>query len=122
MNQLVRAWFKTPKGRELINRRRNLGHAPINERFEGCDEHHLRYSKSNKSQDNNLTLYVPRKLHQSIAHNGNTGKNMRKVNMLLLEWYFENTSAENRNPKAVKLYLNYCMLPEPQWSPEICEI
>jgi hypothetical protein len=40
---------------------------------------------------------------------------MREINMLLLKWYLDNTPEEERNPKAVKLYLNYCMLPEPMW-------
>lgn len=93
-----------------------LGYEPINKWFKGSDCHHLRYSKTYKEQDNSLVIYTPRKLHRSIWHNGNTGQGMKAINMLLLEWYFENTPDEERNPKAVKLYWNYCTLPEPEWS------
>lgn len=113
-------WLKTPNGKESRTRtrskRRNLGHAPINKWFKGSEAHHLRYSKNIEEQDNDITLYVPRKLHQSIHHNGNTGKNMKEINIACLEWYIENTPEEERNPKAVNMYVNYCMLPEPEWT------
>lgn len=98
--------------------RRGLGHNPLNKRFKGCEEHHLRYSNSQEDKDNDMTIYVPKDLHQSIKHNGNTGKNMREINILLLEWYLSETPADERNKKAVDLYLKYCMLPEPVWKSE----
>jgi hypothetical protein len=113
-------FFITPKGKQTISRqnakRRCLGHEPLNEWFKGSEAHHLRYSKTTDTQDNNVTLYAPRKLHRSIIHNGNTGKNMKTINVLLLEWYLNNVSVEERNKKAVDLYLKYCMLPEPIWT------
>jgi hypothetical protein len=114
-------YIKTPSGKvSKLNsgnkRRRQLGHEPINKWFDGCEGHHLRYSKNIDNQDNNLMIYVPRELHKSIWHNGSTGQGMREINMLLLEWYLENTPREERNPKAFKLYWNYCMLPEPTWA------
>jgi len=98
--------------------RRGLGHEPLNTHFKGADEHHLRYSNSQEDKDNDMTIYVPRDLHHSIYHNGNTGQGMRQINILLLEWYFANTPVENRNKKAVDLYLKYCMLPDPCWGNE----
>jgi len=98
--------------------RKGLGHNPLNTRFDGCEEHHLRYSNSQEDKDNDMTIYVPRYLHQSIKHNGNTGKNMREINIVCLEWYFANTPEESRNKKAIDLYLKYCMLPEPVWESE----
>jgi hypothetical protein len=114
-------WRKTSlKGREIrrreLSKRRNLGHKPINEYFKGADAHHLRYSNNHEEQDNDITIYVPNKLHRSIQHNGNTGQNMKEINVLLLEWYLNSTPTEERNPKAVKLYWNYCTLPEPTWA------
>lgn len=114
-----RKYRKTPKGKACDCRcafkRRNLGHEPINLWFKGSEAHHLRYSKTIEKQDNNITLYVPRKLHRSIPHNGNTGQGMRDINIACLEWYFEVTPEEEQNPKALKLYNNYLTLPEPKW-------
>jgi hypothetical protein len=117
-----RKYRDTEKGRiqTLKDRdaRRGLGHNPLNKRFKGCEEHHLRYSNSQEDKDNDMTIFVPSDLHQSIRHNGNTGKGMREINILLLEWYLNNTPEESRNKKAVDLYLKYCMLPEPTWMSE----
>lgn len=115
----TKEYFQTPIGKEINHRnkakRRNLGHEPINAWFKGSEAHHLRYSKTIEEQDNNITLYVPRKLHRSIHHNGNTGQGMREINIACLNWYFENTPEEEQNPKATKLYNNYKTLPEPDW-------
>lgn len=116
----TRIYRRSPKGKETRRReqskRRKLGHEPINSWYKGSECHHLRYSKNTDEQDNDITLYVPRKLHRSIPHNGNTGKNMKQINVACLEWYLSTTPDEERNPKAVKLYWNYCTLPEPKWS------
>ena len=113
-------WRRTTlKGKEQRirdnSKRRKLGHKPINIYFKGSEAHHLRYSNNHEEQDNDMTIYVPRELHRSTPHNGNTGKGMREINILLLEWYLSNTPVESRNKKAVDLYLKYCMLPEPVW-------
>lgn len=120
--RMHKVWLATISGKKHLRKynhqRRGLGHNPLNEFFEGSDEHHLRYSNSQEDKDNDMTIYVPRELHRSIPHNGNTGKNMREINIACLEWYFSNTHVESRNKKAVDLYLKYCMLPEPQWGSE----
>lgn len=120
VSEYQKVYYKTPTGKitkhKSESKRRNLGHLPINSWFEGCEGHHLRYSKNPDEQDNDITLYIPRKLHRSIHHNGNTGKNMKEINVAALEWYFETTPEEERNPKAVRLYWNYCTFPEPKWS------
>lgn len=117
-----RKYRDTEKGRNQTlkdrDARRGLGHNPLNARFKGAEEHHLRYSNSSEDKDNDMTIYVPKDLHHSIPHNGNTGKGMREINILLLEWYFSNTPVESRNKKAVDLYLKYCMMPEPVWISE----
>lgn len=113
-------WRQTPTGQESMrkshSRDRSLGHKPINNWFKGAECHHLRYSKNQNEQDNDVTLYVPAKLHRSIKHNGNTGYNMKQINIACLEWYIENTQIEDQNPKALKLYDNYKTLPEPDWN------
>lgn len=114
-----RKYNQTLKGKITAHRhkakRRNLGHKPINMWFKGSEAHHLRYSRNIKEQDNDITLYVPRKLHKSIYHNGHTGQGMKEINIACLKWYFKNTPKEEQNPKATKLYNNYLTLPEPQW-------
>jgi len=116
------AYRHTPAGnanmRKHNHARRGLGHNPLNVVFKDSEEHHLRYSNSAEDKDNDMTIYVPKELHKSIRHNGNTGKNMREINIACLEWYFANTPAESRNKKALDLYLKYCMLPEPTWKSE----
>lgn len=120
----VQEWKKQNPGRrkEQLRRQRNarrgLGHNPLNMHFKGADEHHLRYSNSQEDKDNDMTIYAPRELHRSIPHNGNTGKGMREINCLILEWYLNNTPPEEQNKKAVDLYLKYCMLPSPTWISE----
>lgn len=71
----------------------------------------------NKNDD--ITIYAPKELHRSIPHNGNTGRGMKEINCLILEWYLNNTLAEEQNKKAVDLYLKYCMMPEPVWTSEL---
>jgi hypothetical protein len=123
--EIHRKFRQTSKGQisshKSKSKRRNLGHSPINSWFKGSEAHHLRYSKTSEEQDNDITLYVPGKLHRSIPHNGVTGKGKRDINIACLEWYIANTPIEERNPKATKLYLNYCMLPEPEWNPTTCQ-
>lgn len=119
VNETHKNWLRAnpEKAREISIKkscqRRQLGHEPINNWFKGSEAHHLRYSNSHDEQDNNITIYVPRKLHRSIAHNGNTGKNIREINIRLLKWYLSRTPIENQNKKAVDLYLKYCQLLEP---------
>jgi hypothetical protein len=121
MRALERACYqvysKTQKGKDSIKRknskRRQLGHKPINSWFEKSDCHHLRYNQN--YQDNDITIYAPQKLHRSIHHNGRTGENMKAINVLLLQWYINSTPVEKQNSEAIKLYNNYCTLPEPKW-------
>lgn len=118
--EYMREYIKTPEGQLVGKRhyakRRNLGWSPINKWFAGSDGHHLRYTNDINSQDNDIGLYAPRELHQSISHNGNTGKNMAEINKLLLEWYLNTTPVEERNNQAVQLYWDYCTKPEPVWN------
>lgn len=117
--EYYKQWRQTPSGKEAssrhLSKRRLLGHKPINSWFKGSELHHLRYSKTIKEQDNDITMYVPRKVHRSIFHNGNTGYNMKQINIKCLEWYLETTPKEEQHPKAERLYNNYRTLPEPEW-------
>jgi len=112
-------WRQTPIGQVYSKKRnairRKLGNDPINKWFRGSELHHLRYSKTIQEQDNYITMYVPRKLHRSIHHNGITGRNMKQINLACLVWYFNTTPEKEQNPEAEKLYNNYLTLPEPVW-------
>ena len=59
--------------RKHAAKRRTFGFTPLNSWFPGCDGHHI-----NKSD----VIYLPRKLHRSIAHNQWTGKGMAAMNAL----------------------------------------
>ena len=112
---------QTSAGREACKkkqskRKRELGHEPINAYFPGSDAHHLKYTNDPDIENNNVTLYVPSDLHRSVAHNGKTGKNMKAINMVCLEWYIKETSKSECSSEAIQLYKNYCTLPEPEWS------
>lgn len=119
LKEYITNWRKTPNGQDSArkhhSKRRLLGHEPINYWFKGSEAHHLRYSKTIKERDNDITLYVPTNLHKSISHNGNTGHNMKQINVACLKWYLETTPKEEQNPKAERLYNNYIMFPEPEW-------
>jgi hypothetical protein len=85
LNAKMRAYFKTPKGKEVIkkvmNRRhRNLGFEPLNKPFEGAEAHHI---------DNNQVLYIPKSLHRSIKHCLENGKNMQEINTLAVQWWIK---------------------------------
>jgi hypothetical protein len=70
-------------------KRRLLGFHPINEYFPGSHYHHLRYD-ANGNKDNDIGIYLPAELHNSVCHNGYTGKNMDLINKLAIAWYLEN--------------------------------
>ena len=58
------------------NKRRGLGHFPLNEWFEGSEGHHI---------SQNFVIYMPSELHRSLSHCLETGKNMEQMNKLAIE-------------------------------------
>ncbi len=123
VNELRRARRKDPAQREKTQeadakhafKRRGLGFRPINKNFKGAVKHHLRYTNDPKYKDNDIVIHIPKELHVSIPHNGNTGKGMAEINTRALEWYFNNTPAESRDKQAIKLYWTYLTHPAPVW-------
>lgn len=110
--EYARGWNKTPYGREYAimkngKRRNMLGYNPINSRFNDSNYHHLRYTSDNGEVDNDIGIFIPEKLHKSIKHNGETGKNMSFINEAALEWYINNTDPDKINPTAVCIYKNF---------------
>jgi hypothetical protein len=87
--------------------RRELGHNPLNAPFIGADYHHLRHKKETGSLDNDIGLYIPKAVHESVRHNGNTGKNMAAINLVALKWYITNTPLKEQSPIAIDLYKHY---------------
>jgi hypothetical protein len=58
-------------------KRRDLGFIPLNDYFEGAEGHHI---------SQNFVIYIPQEIHQSIAHNIWSGRNMDAINKLAMEW------------------------------------
>ena len=58
-------------------RKRNLGFNPLNEYFKGSASHHINW---------NDIIYMPIKIHQSIFHCLETGRNMEKINKLAMAY------------------------------------
>ena len=88
--EIVKAWKKTWREAHLeqaresskkskSKRKRNLGFIPLNVPFEGSNAHHI---------DKDYIVYIPSELHESIHHSVLTGKNMKEINKLALD-YFE---------------------------------
>lgn len=88
-NLRQREYMQTYAGKMATARhefkRRVLGFDPINQKFEGSEFHHLHINGCKK-----LGLFIPASLHQSIKHNGNTGKNMAEINAMAIEWFVSN--------------------------------
>jgi hypothetical protein len=67
--------------RELMARhnekRSKWGHYPLNEYFDGADEHHI---------DFECVVWIPHELHESIRHCVWTGRNMELINDKAFEW------------------------------------
>ena len=61
-------------------RRRTLGFIPMNQVFDGATPHHI---------DKERVIYIPKKLHRSIAHSIWTGKNMGKINAEAFNFLFK---------------------------------
>lgn len=85
------AYSKTEAGitrnrKSQARRRRQLGFNPLNEYFEGSEFHHLMCDLNGNPHDG-IGIYIPAKLHQSVRHNGVTGKGMDEINKLAIEWY-----------------------------------
>lgn len=67
-------------GKKKKAKRRTLGFVSLNVSFAGCDAHHV---------DKEHVVHIPKELHQSIAHNVFTGKNMAEINAKACAWLTE---------------------------------
>ena len=63
--------------RSNSKRKRNLGYVPLNTYFDGSHAHHI---------DKDYIIYIPSELHKSISHSVLTGKNMKEINKLVLDY------------------------------------
>jgi hypothetical protein len=73
--------------KRIRNRRhRDLGFVPLNTFFDGSEGHHI---------DEDYIVYIPKDLHRSIPHSMVTGKNMKEMNKLALD-YFEKMKTQRR--------------------------
>ena len=89
----TRSWEKAhPKRAKATRKRiksryqRDLGFIPLNSPFDGSEGHHI---------DKDYVVYIPKELHDSIPHCVATGKNMKEINKLALD-YFEKRREVNK--------------------------
>lgn len=68
---------KIVKARIYARRKRDLGYNSHNNRFDGCEGHHL-----NKTD----VLFIPEELHQSIRHKQSDPASMKLINDAAFEW------------------------------------
>lgn len=61
-------------------KRRDLGHAYLNEQFSGCEGHHV---------DNEQVIFLPKGLHRSVYHNQHTGQGIAKINAIAYNFLFK---------------------------------
>lgn len=103
---------KTSEGRKTVHRhcskRRHLGYAPINKPVFGYHYHHFRRLPL-VEEDADIGIYIPKHIHKAIPHNGWTGKNLTKVNLLALDLYLESTPTKEA-PKKLKTLHMFCVL------------
>ena len=50
----------------------------LNQRFEGSEGHHIM---------SGVIIYMPHNIHRSIKHSMKTGKNMKEINKLALNYF-----------------------------------
>ena len=76
-----KAWRATDNGKYIRGishaKRKKLGFIQMNKYQEGYEAHHV---------DTEHVVYIPRKMHHSIAHNVFTWKNMDAINILALPY------------------------------------
>ena len=68
---------KIAREREKANRYNFRNCIALNESFPECEGHHI---------DKDHVVYIPRKMHESVNHCLETGKNMSIINALALEY------------------------------------
>lgn len=78
----VTVYRKTEKGKITIKRRkykrkRGLGFIPLNLSFTGSHGHHI---------TKNIAIFIPSFLHGAYRHNIWTGKNMKEINEVTMNW------------------------------------
>ena len=80
----TRSWEKAHPERAKATRKkiksrhqRELGFIPLNAPFNNSEGHHI---------DKDYVVYVPKELHDSIPHCVKTGKNMKEMNKLALDY------------------------------------
>jgi hypothetical protein len=52
----------------------------LNEPFAGCEGHHV---------DDELVIYMPKKLHHSVFHSQSTGQGMAQINAIAYNFLFK---------------------------------
>lgn len=83
-------YYKTDAGKLATLRqnqkRRELGHDPINNYFTGSEFHHLHINN-----DKSIGIYIPKDLHHSCYHESTSGNGMNEINKLAISWLLSDT-------------------------------
>ena len=58
-------------------RKRDMGYIPLNNRFDGCEGHHV---------DNEQVIFIPAEMHRSNPHRQSDPKTMIKINKLAFDY------------------------------------
>lgn len=78
----IKEYNKTEAGRISVakyqaKRKRELGYTPLNNRFDGCEGHHV---------DNERVIFIPSKMHRSNPHRQSDPDSMIKINRLAFDY------------------------------------
>ena len=86
-NEKYKLWQKTDSGKLTISklwnkRKRKLGFIHLNNRFGGCEGHHV---------NKDYVIFIPKDMHRNIWHNQNKPETMIKINTLAFEYLTKDT-------------------------------
>lgn len=88
ITELHRQYLKTPSGK-IANRKskykhnRNLGYNILNPQ----DSSNIEYEGHHINL--NDVLFIPKNLHKSVSHSVLMDRNMNKINLIAIEWYYK---------------------------------
>lgn len=82
IGEKVKNYVKTDAGKISVSktqakRKRELGYTPLNNRFGGCEGHHV---------DNERVIFIPAEMHRSNPHRQSDPNSMIKINRLAFNY------------------------------------
>jgi len=85
----------------------------INSQFDGSEFHHLHIN-----DNHTLGLFIPGEIHRQVKHSGKTGKGIKQINKLALEWLCtqDTINGEQFNPTLKPYNYNGVPIRIHQWT------